>query len=39
MSPPEVFIRDLSPEEDGARLKSISKRARYQSERQRAMIV
>ena len=38
MRPPEVFVRELSPEE-GARLKSISKRARYQSKRQRAMIV
>ncbi len=36
--PPEVFVRELSPEE-GARLKSISKRAKYQSKRQRAMIV
>jgi transposase len=38
MRPPEVFVRELLPEE-GARLKSISKRARYQSKRQRAMIV
>ena len=38
MRPPEVFVRELSPEE-GARLKSISKRAKYQSERQRAMIL
>ena len=38
MRPPEVFVRELSPEE-GARLKSISKRAKYQSKRQRAMIV
>ncbi len=38
MRPPEVFVRELSLEE-GARLKSISKRARYQSKRQRAMIV
>jgi hypothetical protein len=36
--PPEVFVRELSPEE-GARLKSISKRAKYQSKRQRAMIL
>jgi transposase len=36
--PPEVFVRDLSPQE-GARLKSISKRAKYQSKRQRAMIL
>jgi transposase len=38
MRPPEVFARELSPEE-GARLKSISRRAKYQSKRQRAMIV
>ena len=38
MRPPEVFVRELAPEE-GARLKSISKRARYQSKRQRAMIL
>lgn len=38
MRPPEVFVRDLSPEE-GQRLKSISKRAKYQSKRQRAMIL
>ena len=38
MRPPEVFVRELSPE-DGARLKQISKRARYQSKRQRAMIL
>jgi transposase len=38
MRPPEVFVRELSPEE-GARLKSISRRAKYQSERQRAMIL
>jgi transposase len=38
MRPPEVFVHELSPEE-GARLKSISKRARYQSKRQRAMIL
>ncbi|MGH2744351.1 MAG: IS630 family transposase [Thermoleophilaceae bacterium] len=36
--PPEVFVRELSPEE-GARLKSISKRAKYQSRRERAMIL
>jgi hypothetical protein len=36
--PPEVFVRELSPEE-GARLKQVSKRARYQSTRQRAMIL
>ncbi len=38
MRPPEVFARELTPEE-GNRLKSISKRAKYQSKRQRAMIV
>jgi transposase len=38
MRPPEVFVRELSPEE-GARLKQISKRAKYQAKRQRAMIV
>jgi transposase len=35
---PEVFVRELSPEE-GARLKSISKRAKYQFKRQRAIIL
>jgi len=38
MRPPEVFVRELSPEE-GARLKSVSKKARYQSKRQRAIIL
>ena len=38
MRPPEVFVRELSPEE-GARLKQISKRAMYQSKRQRAAIL
>ncbi len=38
MRPPEVFVRELSPEE-GARLKSVSKRAKDQSKRQRAMIL
>ncbi|HTZ62922.1 MAG TPA: IS630 family transposase [Solirubrobacteraceae bacterium] len=38
MRPPEVFVRELSPEE-GARLKSISKRAKYQSKRQRAAML
>ena len=38
MRPREVFVRELSPEE-GNRLKSISRRAKYQSKRQRAMIV
>jgi transposase len=36
--PPEVFVRERSPQE-GARLKSISKRAKYQFKRQRAMIL
>jgi transposase len=35
---PEVFVRELSPVE-GARLKQISKRAKYQSKRQRAAIL
>src|SRR3954462_6042915 len=38
MRPPEVFVRALSPDE-GARLKSISKKARYESKRQRAIIL
>ena len=38
MRPPEVFVREPTPEE-GARLKSISKRAKYQSKRQRAIIL
>src|SRR3954466_9682118 len=38
MRPPEVFVRELSPEE-GSRLKSISKKDKYESARQRAMIV
>jgi transposase len=38
MRPPEVFVRDLEPEE-GARLKSISKRAKHQAKRARAMIL
>ena len=38
MRPAEVFVRELSPEE-GARLKSISKKAKYQSKRQRAIIL
>jgi len=36
--PPEVFVRELTVQE-GARLKSVSKRAKYQSKRQRAMIL
>jgi transposase len=38
MRPPEVFVRELSPEE-GRRLRSISKKAKYQCKRSRAMIV
>jgi len=38
MRPAEVFVRELAPDE-GARLKSISKRAKHQSKRARAMIV
>ena len=38
MRSPEVFVRELSPEE-GVRLRSISKKAEYQSKRSRAMIV
>src|SRR4051794_14756354 len=38
MRPPEVFVRELLPEE-GLRLKSISKRTKYQSKRQRAIIL
>ena len=38
MRPAEVFVRELSPEE-GVRLRSISKKAKYQSKRARAMIV
>lgn len=38
MRPAEVFVRELSPEE-GQRLKSISRRAKYQSKRERAMIL
>lgn len=38
MRPPEVFVRELSPEE-GARLKSVSKQAKHQSRRQRAIIL
>ena len=36
--PPEVFVRKSSPEED-ARLKSISRRARHQSKRARAVVL
>ena len=38
MRPAEVFVRELSPEE-GVRLKSISRKAKYQSKRQRAIIL
>src|SRR3954451_22757658 len=38
MRPPEVFVRALSLEE-GARLKSISRKAKYQSKRQRAIVL
>jgi hypothetical protein len=38
MRPPDVFVRELTPEE-GNRLKSISRRAKYQAKRQRAMIL
>ena len=38
MRPPEVFVREPTAQE-GARLKSISKRAGYQSKRQRAVIL
>jgi transposase len=38
MRPPEVFVRELSPEE-GMQLRSMSRRAKYQSKRERAMIV
>ncbi len=38
MRPPEVFVRELLPEE-GARLKQVSRKAKYQSKRQRAMIL
>jgi len=38
MRPPEVFVRELSLEE-GMRLKSISRKAKYQSKRQRAVIL
>jgi transposase len=38
MRPPEVFVRELSLE-GGVRLKSISRRSKYQSKRHRAMIL
>ena len=38
MRPPDVFVRELSLEE-GVRLRSISRKAKYQAKRQRAMIL
>src|SRR3954463_6685121 len=38
MRPPEVFVRELSAQE-GSRLKSISRKAQYQSKRKRAIIL
>jgi transposase len=38
MRPPDVFVRELSPDE-GSRLRGISRKAKYQSKRQRAMIL
>src|SRR3954452_9172642 len=38
MRPPEVFVRELSAQE-GSRLKSISRKAKYQCKRQRAVIL
>jgi transposase len=38
MRPPDVFVRELSPGE-GLRLRGISRKAKYQSKRQRAMIL
>ena len=38
MRPPEVFVRELSPR-GGCAAEAISKRAKYQAKRQRAMIV
>src|SRR3954464_3327928 len=38
MRPPEGFVRELSAQE-GSRLKSISRKAKYQSTRQRAVIL
>jgi len=38
MRPPDVFVRELSPEE-GMQLRDISRKAKYQSKRQRAMIL
>src|SRR6266566_4526583 len=38
MRPPDVFVRELPPEE-GLPLRNISRKAKYQSKRQRAMIL
>jgi hypothetical protein len=38
MRPPDVFVRELSPDE-GLRLRGISRKAKYQSPRQQAMIL
>jgi hypothetical protein len=38
MRPPDVFVRELSPDE-GLRSRGISRKAKYQSKRQRAMIL
>ena len=38
MRPPDVFVRELSPDE-GLRLRGVSRKAKYQSKRQRAMIL
>jgi len=38
MRPPEVFVRELAPQE-GSRLKRLSTNGKYQSTRQRAMIL
>ncbi|MFZ1924728.1 MAG: IS630 family transposase [Solirubrobacteraceae bacterium] len=38
MRPPDVFVRELSPDE-GLRLRGISRKAKYQSKRQRAMVL
>jgi transposase len=38
MRPADVFVRELSPDE-GLRLRGISRKAKYQSKRQRAMIL
>lgn len=38
MRPPDVFVRELLPDE-GLRLRGVSRKAKYQSKRQRAMIL